>query len=167
LFSGKGVLKEALINAKMRSFEVQADVFLVKAGSSQRRVGADGLVRRTQMSCGRDTGLRAPTARSHVSHPHATRETETSCESWSQLSHRSHLSHPMRHVGHPVRRRGAGKGCCDCCQQDCTKICQQVVRDRPLVFEREFRGWQMKHPEAHCDCPSSATPLALRWSCPD
>ena len=44
--------REALINAKMRSFAVQADVFLVKAGSSQRRVGADGLVRRTQMSCG-------------------------------------------------------------------------------------------------------------------
>ena len=57
------ILREALINAKMRSFAVQADVFLVKAGSSQRRVGADGLVRRTQMSCGRDTGLRAPTAR--------------------------------------------------------------------------------------------------------
>src|SRR3954465_5183270 len=47
----------------MRSFAVQANVFLVKAGSSQRRVGADSLVRRTQMSCGRDTGLRAPTAR--------------------------------------------------------------------------------------------------------
>jgi hypothetical protein len=56
-------LREALINAKMRSFAVQANVFLVKAGSSQRRVGAGGLVRRTQMSCGRDTGLRAPTAR--------------------------------------------------------------------------------------------------------
>ena len=25
----------------------------------------------------------------------------------------------------------------------------------------------MKHPETHCDCPSSATPLALRWRCPD
>ena len=24
----------------------------------------------------------------------------------------------------------------------------------------------MKHPETHCDCPSSATPLALRWRCP-
>ena len=24
----------------------------------------------------------------------------------------------------------------------------------------------MKHPETHCDCPSSAAPLALRWRCP-
>ena len=24
----------------------------------------------------------------------------------------------------------------------------------------------MKHPETHCDCPSSAGPLALRWGCP-
>jgi predicted RNA-binding Zn-ribbon protein involved in translation (DUF1610 family) len=25
----------------------------------------------------------------------------------------------------------------------------------------------MKHPETRCDCTSSATPLALRWRCPD
>jgi predicted RNA-binding Zn-ribbon protein involved in translation (DUF1610 family) len=25
----------------------------------------------------------------------------------------------------------------------------------------------MKHPETHCHCPASATPLALRWRCPD
>ena len=25
----------------------------------------------------------------------------------------------------------------------------------------------MKHPETHCDRPSSAGPLALRWRCPD
>jgi hypothetical protein len=24
----------------------------------------------------------------------------------------------------------------------------------------------MKHPETHCDCSSSAGPLALRWRCP-
>jgi predicted RNA-binding Zn-ribbon protein involved in translation (DUF1610 family) len=25
----------------------------------------------------------------------------------------------------------------------------------------------MKHPETHCHCPVAATPLALRWRCPD
>jgi predicted RNA-binding Zn-ribbon protein involved in translation (DUF1610 family) len=25
----------------------------------------------------------------------------------------------------------------------------------------------MKHPESHCSCPAAATPLALRWRCPD
>jgi len=25
----------------------------------------------------------------------------------------------------------------------------------------------MKHPETHCHCPASASPLALRWRCPD
>jgi hypothetical protein len=25
----------------------------------------------------------------------------------------------------------------------------------------------MKHPESHCHCPASATPLALWWRCPD
>jgi hypothetical protein len=25
----------------------------------------------------------------------------------------------------------------------------------------------MKHPETHCDCIAPATPLALRWRCPD
>jgi hypothetical protein len=24
----------------------------------------------------------------------------------------------------------------------------------------------MKHPETQCNCPASATPLALRWRCP-
>jgi hypothetical protein len=24
----------------------------------------------------------------------------------------------------------------------------------------------MKHPDAHCDCPAAATPLAFRWRCP-
>jgi hypothetical protein len=25
----------------------------------------------------------------------------------------------------------------------------------------------MKHPVAHCHCPTAAAPLALRWRCPD
>src|ERR1700754_2455284 len=56
--------KEALINAKMRSFAVQANVFLSKPvahSDAQERMA--WVVRRTQMSCGRDTGLRAPIAR--------------------------------------------------------------------------------------------------------
>src|SRR3954464_2080510 len=38
------VSRETLINAAMRSFAAQANVFLVKAASSQRQAGADGLV---------------------------------------------------------------------------------------------------------------------------
>jgi hypothetical protein len=33
-------------------------------------------------------------------------------------------------------------------------------------FGRQSTVPPMKHPEAHCDYPSSAAPLALRWRCP-
>jgi AbiV family abortive infection protein len=40
--------------------------------------------------------------------------------------------------------------------------------DRPTLVspERPKRVPPMKHPETHCHCPGSATPLALRWRCP-